>query len=77
MGIERGKSSEKEHVSAIEYKIAAEEQRAEAIERKTRELNIIQKNLSNDISDLLVEVNTKSNECDRLSLSAKNMGRIL
>ena len=38
---------------------------------------IIQKNLSNDISDLLVEVKTKSKECDRLALSAKNMGRII
>ena len=54
-----------------QYKIAAEEQRAEAIESKTRGLGIIQKNLSNDISDLLVEVKTKSKECDRLALSAK------
>ena len=75
--MERGKSSEKQHLSAIQYKIAAEEQRAEAIESKTRGLGIIQKNLSNDISDLLVEVKTKSKECDRLALSAKNMGRIL
>jgi hypothetical protein len=75
LGMERGKSSEKQHLSAIQYKIAAEEQRAEAIESKTRGLGIIQKNLSNDISDLLVEV--KSKECDRLGLSAKNMGRIL
>lgn len=77
LGMERGKSSEKLHLSAIQYKIAAEEQRAEAIESKTRGLGIIQKNLSNDISDLLVEVKTKSKECDRLALSAKNMGRIL
>lgn len=77
LGMERGKSSEKQHLSAIQYKIAAEEQRAEAIESKTRGLSIIQKNLSNDISDLLVEVKTKSKECDRLALSAKNMGRIL
>lgn len=77
LGMERGKSSEKQHLSAIQYKIAAEEQRAEAIESKTRGLGIIQKNLSNDISDLLVEVKTKSKECDRLALSAKNMGRIL
>lgn len=77
LGMERGKSSEKQHLSAIQYKIAAEEQRAEAIESKTRRLGIIQKNLSNDISDLLVEVKTKSKECDRLALSAKNMGRIL
>lgn len=77
LGMERGKSSEKQHLSAIQYKIAAEEQRAEAIESKTRGLGIIQKNLSNDISDLLVEVKTKSKECDRLTLSAKNMGRIL
>lgn len=69
--MERGKSSEKQHLSAIQYKIAAEEQRAEAIESKTRGLGIIQKNLSNDISDLLVEVKTKSKECDRLALSAK------
>lgn len=75
--MERGKSSEKQHLSAIQYKIAAEEQRAEAIKSKTRGLGIIQKNLSNDISDLLVEVKTKSKECDRLALSAKNMGRIL
>lgn len=77
LGMERGKSSEKQHLSAIQYKIAAEEQRAEAIESKTRGLGIIQKNLSNDISDLLVDVKTKSKECDRLALSAKNMGRIL
>lgn len=77
LGMERGKSSEKQHLSAIQYKIAAEEQRAEAIESKTRGLGIIQKNLSNDISDLLVEVKTKSKECDRLALSAKNMGRKL
>ena len=77
LGMERGKSSEKQHLSAIQYKIAAEEQRAEAIESKTRGLGIIQKNLSNDISDLLVEAKTKSKECDRLALSAKNMGRIL
>lgn len=77
LGMERGKSSEKQHLSAIQYKIAAEEQRAEDIESKTRGLGIIQKNLSNDISDLLVEVKTKSKECDRLALSAKNMGRIL
>jgi hypothetical protein len=77
LGMERGKSSQKQHLSAIQYKIAAEEQRAEAIESKTRGLGIIQKNLSNDISDLLVEVKTKSKECDRLALSAKNMGRIL
>lgn len=77
LGMERGKSSEKQHLSAIQYKIAAEEQRAEAIESKTRGLGIIQKNLSNDISDLLVEVKTKSKECDRLALSAKSMGRIL
>lgn len=77
LGMERGKSSEKQHLSAIQYKIAAEEQRAEVIESKTRGLGIIQKNLSNDISDLLVEVKTKSKECDRLALSAKNMGRIL
>lgn len=77
LDMERGKSSEKQHLSAIQYKIAAEEQRAEAIESKTRGLGIIQKNLSNDISDLLVEVKTKSKECDRLALSAKNMGRIL
>lgn len=77
LGMERGKSSEKQHLSAIQYKITAEEQRAEAIESKTRGLGIIQKNLSNDISDLLVEVKTKSKECDRLALSAKNMGRIL
>lgn len=77
LGMERGKSSEKLHLSAIQYKIAAEEQRAEAIKSKTRGLGIIQKNLSNDISDLLVEVKTKSKECDRLALSAKNMGRIL
>lgn len=77
LGMERGKSSEKQHLSAIQYKIAAEEQRAEAIESKTKGLGIIQKNLSNDISDLLVEVKTKSKECDRLALSAKNMGRIL
>ena len=102
LGMERGKSSEKQHLSAIQFKIAAEEQRAEAqtkaialqsvlgglaihaakqeqetIESKTRGLGIIQKNLSNDISDLLVEVKTKSKECDRLALSAKNMGRIL
>jgi hypothetical protein len=77
LGMERGKRSEKQHLSAIQYKIAAEEQRAEAIESKTRGLGIIQKNLSNDISDLLVEVKTKSKECDRLALSAKNMGRIL
>jgi len=77
LGMERGKSSEKQHLSAIQYKIAAEEQRAEAIKSKTRGLGIIQKNLSNDISDLLVEVKTKSKECDRLTLSAKNMGRIL
>ena len=77
LGMERGKSSEKQHLSAIQYKIAAEEQRAKAIESKTRGLGIIQKNLSNDISDLLVEVKTKSKECDRLALSAKNMGRIL
>lgn len=77
LGMERGKSSEKQHLSAIQYKIAAEEQRAEAIKSKTRGLGIIQKNLSNDISDLLVEVKTKSKECDRLALSAKNMGRIL
>ena len=77
LGMERGKSSEKQHLSAIQYKIAAEEQRPEAIESKTRGLGIIQKNLSNDISDLLVEVKTKSKECDRLALSAKNMGRIL
>ena len=77
LGMERGKSSEKQHLSAIQYKIAAEEQRAESIESKTRGLGIIQKNLSNDISDLLVEVKTKSKECDRLALSAKNMGRIL
>lgn len=77
LGMERGKSSEKQHLSAIQYKIAAEKQRAEAIESKTRGLGIIQKNLSNDISDLLVEVKTKSKECDRLALSAKNMGRIL
>lgn len=77
LGMERGKSSEKQHLSAIQYKIAVEEQRAEAIESKTRGLGIIQKNLSNDISDLLVEVKTKSKECDRLALSAKNMGRIL
>lgn len=77
LGMERGKSSEKQHLSAIQYKIAAEEQRAEAIESKTRGLGIIQKNLSNDISDLFVEVKTKSKECDRLALSAKNMGRIL
>jgi uncharacterized protein YoxC len=77
LGMERGKSSEKQHLSAIQYKIAAEEQRAEAIESKTRGLGIIQKNLSNDISDLLVEIKTKSKECDRLALSAKNMGRIL
>ena len=77
LGMERGKSSEKQHLSAIQYKIAAEEQRAEAIESKPRGLGIIQKNLSNDISDLLVEVKTKSKECDRLALSAKNMGRIL
>lgn len=77
LGMERGKSSEKQHLSAIQYKIAAEEQRAEAIESKTRGLGIIQKNLSNDISDLLLEVKTKSKECDRLALSAKNMGRIL
>ena len=30
LGMERGKSSEKQHLSAIQYKIAAEEQRAEA-----------------------------------------------
>jgi hypothetical protein len=77
LGMERGKSSEKQHLSAIQYKIAAEEQRAEAIKSKTRGLGIIQKNLSNDISDLLMEVKTKSKECDRLALSAKNMGRIL
>ena len=77
LGMERGKSSEKQHLSAIQYKIAAEEQRAEAIKSKTRGLGIIQKNLSNDISDLLAEVKTKSKECDRLALSAKNMGRIL
>lgn len=77
LGMERGKSSEKQHLSAIQYKIAAEEQRAEAIKSKTRGLGIIQKNLSNDISDLLVEVKTKSKECDRLAISAKNMGRIL
>ena len=77
LGMERGKSSEKQHLSAIQYKIAAEEQRAEAIKSKTRGLGIIQKNLSNDISDLLVEVKTRSKECDRLALSAKNMGRIL
>ena len=77
LGMERGKSSEKQHLSAIQYKIAAEEQREEAIESKTRGPGIIQKNLSNDISDLLVEVKTKSKECDRLALSAKNMGRIL
>jgi hypothetical protein len=77
LGMERGKSSEKQHLSAIQYKIAAEEQRAEVIKSKTRGLGIIQKNLSNDISDLLVEVKTKSKECDRLALSAKNMGRIL
>ena len=77
LGMESGKSSEKQHLSAIQYKIAAEEQRAEAIKSKTRGLGIIQKNLSNDISDLLVEVKTKSKECDRLALSAKNMGRIL
>ena len=77
LGMERGKSSEKQHLSAIQYKIAAEEQRAEAIESKTRGLGIIQKNLSNDISDLLVEVKTKSKECDRLTISAKNKGRIL
>ena len=77
LGMERGKSSEKQHLSAIQYKIAAEEQRAEAIKSTTRGLGIIQKNLSNDISDLLVEVKTKSKECDRLALSAKNMGRIL
>lgn len=77
LGMERGKSSEKQHLSAIQYKIAVEEQRAEAIKSKTRGLGIIQKNLSNDISDLLVEVKTKSKECDRLALSAKNMGRIL
>lgn len=77
LGMERGKSSEKQHLSAIQYKIAAEEQRAEAIKSKTRGLGIIQKNLSNDISDLLVEVKTKSKECNRLALSAKNMGRIL
>lgn len=77
LGMERGKSSEKQHLSAIQYKIAAEEQRAEAFKSKTRGLGIIQKNLSNDISDLLVEVKTKSKECDRLALSAKNMGRIL
>jgi hypothetical protein len=77
LGMERGKSSEKQHLSAIQYKIAAEEQRAEAIKSKTRGLGIIQKNLSNDISDLLVEVKTKSKECDRLALSAKNMGKIL
>lgn len=77
LGMERGKSSEKQHLSAIQYKITAEEQRAEAIKSKTRGLGIIQKNLSNDISDLLVEVKTKSKECDRLALSAKNMGRIL
>lgn len=77
LGMERGKSSEKQHLSAIQYKIAAEEQRAEDLESKTRGLGIIQKNLSNDISDLLVEVKTKSKECDRLALSAKNMGRIL
>jgi hypothetical protein len=77
LGMERGKSSEKQHLSAIQYKIAAEEQRAEAIKSKTRGLGIIQKNLSNDISDLLVEVKTKSKECERLALSAKNMGRIL
>ena len=77
LGMERGKSSEKQHLSAIQYKIAAEEQRAEAIKSKTRGLGIIQKNLSNDISDLLVEVKTKSKEFDRLALSAKNMGRIL
>lgn len=77
LGMERGKSSEKQHLSAIQYKIAAEEQRAEAIKSKTRGLGIIQKNLSNDISDLLVEVKTKSKECDRLALRAKNMGRIL
>lgn len=77
LGMERGKSSEKQHLSAIQYKIAAEEQRAEAIKSKTRGLGIIQKNLSNDISDLLVEVKTKSKECDKLAISAKNMGRIL
>jgi hypothetical protein len=77
LGMERGKSSEKQHLSAIQYKIAAEEQRAEAIESKTRGLGIIQKNLSNDISDLLLEVKTKSKECDRLALSAKNFERIL
>lgn len=96
LGMERGKSSEKQHLSAIQFKIAAEEQRAEAqtkaialqsvlgglaihaakqeqeaIESKTRGLGIIQKNLSNDISDLLVEVKNKSKECDRLALSAK------
>ena len=77
LGIERGKSSEKQHLSDIQYKIAAEEQRAEANESKTRGLGIIQQHLSNDISDLLVEVKTKRKECDRLGLSAKNMGRIL
>lgn len=102
LGMERGKSSEKQHLSAIQFKIAAEEQRAEAqtkaialqsvlsglaihaakqeqeaIESKTRGLGIIQKNISNDISDLLVEVKNKSKECDRLALSAKNFERIL
>lgn len=102
LGMERGKSSEKQHLSAIQFKIAAEEQRAEAqtkaialqsvlgglaihaakqeqeaIESRTRGLDIIQKNLSKDISGLLVEVKTKSEERDRLALSAKNMGRIL
>ena len=77
LGMERGKSSEKQHLSAIQFKIAAEEQRAEDIESKTRGLGIIQKNLSNDISDLLVEVKNKSKECDRLALSAKNFERML
>lgn len=57
--------------------IHAAKQEQEAIESRTRGLDIIQKNLSKDISGLLVEVKTKSEERDRLALSAKNMGRIL
>ena len=53
LGMERGKSSEKQHLSAIQFKIAAEEQRAEGIQNDITQLT--EKKIA--VSDAILNLN--------------------
>lgn len=66
LGMERGKSSEKQHLSAIQYKIKAEEERAEEVEAENRKA-----------AQELAEVRAKKAKAERAAVEGLVVGTVM